>query len=360
MKRHVRAAFCIFLFIVFLDLCWIAPAPAGDAKKAHTMTKGLIETQVPVKRDFTLTCPWFGRVESRETNRVKALTDGEILAIKAPDETPVTRGTLLFTLGGPRVEGRLKSLNAEIAALRPRVLIARQNVRLKKEAVAQKIAKKETLLSAEQALFTLQSSLERMKLQLAVFRNSLKIRARMDGLFTGRQVSKGQAVHTGDVLCEIVPLKSLRIVATLFPPRGIRLKGCKVLIHTAAGRDIAASVATVLPRHTRKGAAIIWIEGKTVNHQFSPGETISGVLVTGVQKGLMAIPVSAIIRDQDERPFIFVKGPKGYIKRPVKTGPISGEWVGILSGLQEKDQVVIHGGYELFYRHFNKIYKVAD
>jgi len=343
-----------------MDLCWITPVPAADAKKAHPVTKGLIETQVPVKRDFTLTCPWFGRVESRETNRVKALTDGEILAIKAPDETPVIKGMLLFTLGGPRVEGRLKFLNAEIAALRPRVLIARQNVRLKKEAVAQKIAKKETLLAAEQALFTLQSTLERMKLQLAVFRNSLKIRAWMDGLFTGRRVSRGQEVQAGELLCEIVPLKSLRIVATLFPPQGTRLKGCKALIHTSTGRDTAASVATVLPRHTRKGAALIWIEGEAVNRQFSPGEPVSGVLVTGIQKGLMAVPVSAIIRDQNERPFIFVKGPKGYIKRPVKTGPVSGEWVGIFSGIHETDQVVIHGGYELFYRHFNKIYKVAD
>ena len=182
----------------------------------------------------------------------------------------------------------------------------------------------------------------------------------MDGLFTGRRVSKGQKVHEGDILGEIVPLKSLRIVATLFPPQGARLKGLKAIIHTTDGRDATASVSKVLPRHTRSGAAIIWIEGRAVNRQFSPGETVSGKLVIGVQKGLLAVPASAIIRDQSERPFVFIKGPKGYIQRPVKTGPVSGGWVGIINGIRETDSVVIHGGYELFYRHFNEIYKVAD
>ncbi len=74
----------------------------------------------------------------------------------------------------------------------------------------------------------------------------------------------------------------------------------------------------------------------------------------------MAVPASAIIRDQQGHAFVFIKGPKGYIKRPVRIGPASGGYVGVLSGIQPAGRVVIHGGYELFYRQFNKIYKAAD
>ena len=128
MKRLAVAVFSIFLIVAFLGLCWVANSPAADTKKAPSTIQGLIETRAPVRRDFTLTCPWFGRVESKETIRVTALTDGEVLAIKVPDETPVTRGTLLFTLGGPRVKNRLNSLKSEIVALKTRVLVARQSV----------------------------------------------------------------------------------------------------------------------------------------------------------------------------------------------------------------------------------------
>jgi len=360
MKNLVNAVFGIFLIVAFFDLCWAANSSAGDAKKANPTPESLIETHAPVRRDFTLTCPWFGRVESKETIRVRALTDGEVLAVKVPDETPVIRGTLLFTLGGPRVESRLKSLMTKVTFLKREISLARETVVMEKMGVSYQLTKKPSLILAKTRLAALQGALAQTEGALASLRRRLVIRARMDGLFTKRRVSKGQEIHEGDILCEIVPLKSLRIVATLFPPQGTHLKGFKAIIHTLNGQTVTATATTVLPRHTRKGATIIWIEDGAVNRKFSPGETVSGKLVIGVQRGLIAVPVSAIIRDQNERPFVFIKGPKGYIKRPVKTGPVFDGWVGILNGIRETDRVVIHGGYELFYRHFNKIYKVAD
>ena len=360
MKHLYVKAVGIFLVIASLGLLRGTPCPAASTKKLSSPIKGLIETRVPVRRNFTLMCPWVGRVECKKILRVTALTDGEIVTIKVADETPVKRGTLLFTLGGPRVEGRLTSLTAKVASLKREVALARKTVAVEEEGVRYRLTRKSSLLKAKTRLGHLQGALIRAEDGLASYRRSLVIRARMDGLFTGRNVSRGQEVQKGDVLCEIVSLKTLRIAATLFPPQDVHLTGLPAIIRTANGLNVTASVAAVLPEHTKKGATRVWIEGKAINHTFHPGECVSGNLILKIQKGVLAVPVSAIIRDQEERPFVFIKGPRGYSKRPVKLGPASGGYVGILRGIQPADRVVIHGGYELFYRQFNKIYKAAD
>ncbi len=358
MRYLIRAVLNIF-FITFFTSLGVA-APPVQTQRPRPVLHGLIVTGAPVKRDFTLTRPWFGRVESKETLRVTALTDGEVLAIRVPDETPVIRGTLLFTLGGPDVENRLHSLTSKVTSLRREVSLARKTVAMEELGVSYRLTRKASLLLAKTRLAALREALAQAEDSLASLKKRIMIRARMDGRITGRRVSVGQEVHKGEALCEIVSQKSLRIVATLFPPPDTRLRGLKAIIPTQNGQTITATVTAVLPRHTRKGATMIWIEGKAINHNFRPGETVSGQLVIGVQKGLLAVPAGAIIRDQNERPFVFIKGPKGYIQRPVKTGPISHGDVGILRGIRKTDKVVIHGGYELFYRHFNKIYRVAD
>ncbi len=276
MKRFATMVFCYFICIIIAS-SWIINSSAGEFKKAPPAIRGLIETRVPIRRNFTLTCPWVGKVACKKTLQVTALTGGEVVAIKAADETPVKKGTLLFTLGGPRVEGRLTSLMAEVASLKREVALARKTVMMEEEGMRYQLTKKSSLLQARTHLAALQGALARAKETLASFRRFLMIRARMDGLFTGRRVSRGQEVQKGDVLCEIVSLKSLRIVATLFPPQGVHLTGLPAIIRTIHGPNVIASVAAVLPQHTQRGATRIWIEGKAINHSFHPGDAYRGI-----------------------------------------------------------------------------------
>ena len=57
------------------------------------------------------------------------------------------------------------------------------------------------------------------------------------------------------------------------------------------------------------------------------------------------VPVSAILRDDENLPFVYVAQPgRAYARRPVTLGDRVGDQVNIASGLQSGDQVVVDGG----------------
>ncbi len=122
------------------------------------------------------------------------------------------------------------------------------------------------------------------------------------------------------------------------------------------------TITNVLPERTAMGADIVWIKGNDFDSVFKPGETISGNIVFSMHKKALAVPESAIVRDNNENSFVFLKNANtsGYHRQGVKTGMISHGMAEILQGLKKDDRIVVQGAYQLFYNDFNKIYKVVD
>ena len=91
-----------------------------------------------------------------------------------------------------------------------------------------------------------------------------------------------------------------------------------------------------------------------------PGQTAAGTVVISVHEKALSIPQSAVIRDDEGQAYVFLKGPSGYSRKHIETGIVAGGTIEITSGLREEDVVVVQSAYELFYRDFNKTYKVKD
>ena len=72
------------------------------------------------------------------------------------------------------------------------------------------------------------------------------------------------------------------------------------------------------------------------------------------------MPRGALVYDAQETPYVFVQRGRDMVQQRVRTGLTSKGWIEILTGLSDTDQVVTQGAYELFYRNFNQVYKVAD
>ncbi len=104
----------------------------------------------------------------------------------------------------------------------------------------------------------------------------------------------------------------------------------------------------------------MWIEGDDIDRQLRPWEMVSGDVVLEIHENAVAIPKGALIYDEHETPFVFVKKADGYKKQQVHTGIALNEWVEIISGITDEDSVVVQGAYELFHQDFSKVYKVAD
>jgi multidrug efflux pump subunit AcrA (membrane-fusion protein) len=75
---------------------------------------------------------------------------------------------------------------------------------------------------------------------------------------------------------------------------------------------------------------------------------------------VLAVPRRALVYDEREIPYVFIKQDQHYTQQQVQTGLTADGWVEILTGLEPMDEVVTRGAYELFYRTFSHTFKVAD
>jgi hypothetical protein len=172
----------------------------------------------------------------------------------------------------------------------------------------------------------------------------------------------GQIVSTEAQDGAITKKVDLRIVASLSPPADIPLEGRTAVIYSTKGETIPGIVVKALPQPTITGVSfiwIVWIEGDTINRKMQAGEAASGEIPLHVRRNVLALPAEAIVRDEQEQPFVFLNVTGGYRKQPVKTGFTSEGWVEVVSGVTEGTEVVVQGAYELFHRDFSKV-KVAD
>jgi len=356
-----RGIFISLLVIIFTGM---TPAPGGCVKKKQEgppldMSPD-ITTSHPRRMDFRRTVRWSGVAEPRSEVRVLALVAGRITSQRVEDGDKVRRGEVLFTMGGHTIDARLKALGEKIGLAEERLAIAGKDLRVKREALRQNMVRGEEVRTAEDSLGRLKAELTDLKKSASFLRRGLEVRSPADGLFTGRRVSAGQFVERGAVLCEVISARALRLRASVFSLEGARLEGSKALVRQR-GVQVAEGVVTrVLPRTTKEGATVLWIESPEIDAALRPGEPVDGEIILAMHAGALSVPADAVVRDETERPFVFVKKGKDYEKRAVRTGMEVEGRVEIRSGLREDDDVVTSGAYELFYRDFGSMFKVAD
>jgi RND family efflux transporter MFP subunit len=266
----------------------------------------------------------------------------------------------VMRLGGSQVEGARARLTGEIESLGSQIELARQTVERLKQSLKARLATKDQVAAAQDAQVKLEVQLRQARLGLKVLENQIDISAPMNGIFTNRRVSVGQDVTAGQVVGEIIDTSRLRIAASIFPQRGIDLQGKEATIRLIENRTLTGLVRRVLPRASKTGAVIVWVEGPQIDERLRPGQTVGGSVVVTVRPQTLAVPESAIVYDPQEHPYLFVRKDGSYKPLSIRVGLEQEGWVEVLSGLKQDQFVVTQGAYELFYRQFNEQFKVQD
>lgn len=319
-----------------------------------------IKTITPIRRDFRKTLSWAGRVFCQTVVHVKSLESGKIATIAAADDSYVQKGSLLFTLGGTVISSKMIRLNIQLASLEKRYSLARTNVIRRRKATTQKLISFDKLSMAENQLAAIESEIKSKKQELIFLKKKLEVRSPIHGVFTHRQISVGQQIEKNTVLADIIDPYHLKVKGTVFPTADIPIVGLTATIYSTDGKEVTGVIKRVQPERTPAGGLVFWIEGEQINRCLKPGEGICGKLTLKTDKNALAVPKKSIVRDEDDKPYVFVKRNQTYEKRPVELGLSDNKWVEILSGITHSDEVVSCGAYELFYKNFNKIFKVPD
>jgi len=335
---------------------------AEDSKSGGPEAKAVspvIVTAMPSRHSFTQAIPWIGKVESQLSVDLVTHVDGRVLEIDASDQRSVRTGQVILRLGGPQIETVRARLSGQVSSLQALLDLNQQTLSRLQQGLQEQLATKDQIATVQEERVKLETQLLQARLELENLRRQALIQANSSGIFTNRKVSVGADVRAGQTLGSIIDPRRLRIVAALFPPSGLSLEGKDAAIRFDADQTVHGRVSAVLPEASEAGATGVWIESPDIAQRLRPGQTVQGEVIAATREAL-AVPETALVYDDQERPYLFLQNKDGYASQSVETGLSQDGWVEIRSGLNPDQPVVVQGAYELFYRQFSQQFKVPD
>jgi cobalt-zinc-cadmium efflux system membrane fusion protein len=175
------------------------------------------------------------------------------------------------------------------------------------------------------------------------------IRAPITGTLVERLITAGQLLQAGTTPCfTIADLSKVWVMANIFPAD---------LARVAVGdrADIATSASPAhFPGTIDYIAALVDPNTKATEVRIlvpNPSRFLRRDMYVevGIQSRRQAqgilIPVAAVLRDDDNQPFVFLQRPDGrYLRRDVQLGERVGDRYAVASGLAPGERIVSEGG----------------
>jgi cobalt-zinc-cadmium efflux system membrane fusion protein len=170
-----------------------------------------------------------------------------------------------------------------------------------------------------------------------------------DGIVISDNFLIGERVEPGQILFELTDETSLWVEARLAarkalgitPETPVRISSDGVSWQDGSILQIHHS----LDEQTR--TRIIRVEIDNQDDSLHPGEFVQVEFMAGPGETVLAVPASSIAT-VNESPVVFrlAKGDE-FSAQPIKVGITSGDWVEVLAGLSEGDQIAVEGVYGL-------------
>jgi cobalt-zinc-cadmium efflux system membrane fusion protein len=175
------------------------------------------------------------------------------------------------------------------------------------------------------------------------------IRSPITGTVVEKLITPGMLLQAGTTPCfTVADLSRVWVMAQVFGPdlAAIHL-GDAVEVQTGLGTNSLSGTVDNVSALVNPDTRAVLVRVVVAN----PGEVLKKQMYVHVRiqaqqetTGLLA-PVSAILRDDENLPFVYVVQTDGsYARRPVTLGDRTGDQYEILAGLQTSDQMVADGG----------------
>lgn len=175
------------------------------------------------------------------------------------------------------------------------------------------------------------------------------IRAPIEGIVVEKLVNPGEVIEAGQTQCfTIADLSTVWVMANVYESQlGAVDKGESAIITTDASPDSFPGrvdyVAAIVDTSTRATAVRVVVENR--RQMLKRDMYVRVSIHSDRPKTGILVPVSAVLRDEENLPFVFVAGADGgFNRRSVTIGNRVGDQYDIPSGLSVNDQVVTEGG----------------
>lgn len=170
------------------------------------------------------------------------------------------------------------------------------------------------------------------------------------GTVVERHISAGETVTEDKELMTVMNLSSVVIEARLPESQAGRVRAGQRLIARAPGAQerafegyIQSIGDTVDPQSRTVGVrARVANLGTTLKHEMA----VDVRIVSGGRKGALLVPAAALV-DEEGVKVVYVKEGEKYERRPVQVGSVTYQWAEVLSGVDEGEEVVTAGAYQV-------------
>ncbi|MCL7422992.1 MAG: MdtA/MuxA family multidrug efflux RND transporter periplasmic adaptor subunit [Methylobacter sp.] len=338
---------------------------APEKKRSDSYGAGIVAAIVaePVKEgDVPVYLNGLGTVTGLRTVTVKSRVDGELVHIAFKEGGVVREGDQLaeidprpFQVQLMQAEGQL--LRDEALLRNARIDLERYQTLLEQDSIAaQQVATQEATVEQYQGIVaTDQALVANAKLQLSYAKISAPIAGRL-GL---RMVDQGNIVKASDAngIAVITQTQPIAVVFTVpedqVPAVMKRLHSGKVLPVEAYDRSgknkLAQGRLMAVDNRIDPATGTVKLKSQFNNEDESlfANQFVNIRMKIDTLRGV-AIAPSAAIQNGNAGSFVYVvKDGQTVSTRPVKLGPVDGEQVAVLEGLQADEQVVVDGADKL-------------
>jgi len=318
-----------------LTACGVGEAKITTADEQATIAPLPVEISSPTKADIFATYHTTTTITSNAEAAVLARVGGEIVEILVEEGDQVSQGQILARLDGDRL--RLQMLQAQ-ARLKKVSKEYERFVRLHEKGLVSASA-------SEGLRYDMEALEAAYKLQRLDY-DYTKIRAPISGVVSAREIKIGQHVGVNDATFRITDTRSL--VASLKIPQAEFEKfsaghPANVRVDAMPEMSFDAHIVRISPTiDIRNGTfrATVYINNE--DGLLAPGMFGRFDIAYEQHVDALIIPVAALV-NEDNQTVVYVVEEGAAIRRTIQTGIRSGEYVEVLSGLDQHERIVVTG-----------------
>lgn len=180
----------------------------------------------------------------------------------------------------------------------------------------------------------------------------ITLRAPLDGEVVSRYAVLGQVVGPTEPVLRIANLDRVWVELDVFERDLAHValdNGAEIESESHPGKTFTGRVSYVDSTvDTTTRTAHVRVEVENRERLLRPGQFVRARLSTqGEQRQVYGVPRSAVLQVEGE-PSVFVAlGDHEYVARPVQLGAGAGDWVEVVRGLSDGDQIVVEGAFVL-------------
>ncbi|MBS0327805.1 MAG: efflux RND transporter periplasmic adaptor subunit [Proteobacteria bacterium] len=359
--RRTLTLAALAVLVIAIGAWLIHPRPGSRAATPRSDPAVPVNVATVTRHDVPVRLHAIGNIEPYTTVSVKALVDGQIVAVRFAEGQEVRQNAVLFEIDRRPFEAQLAQAQANLVKDRAVLDHAAEQRKRYEDLLAQKFISpdaygqvKATAESAAAQVRADEAAIEGVKLQL----NYCTIRAPITGYAGKIMIQRGNLVKANDTNALVVVNQVRPIYASFSIPEQNLDAVRKYLadgelsvtaVVPGSGATPVTGKLTFIDNTTDVSTGTIKLKAEFANADKAlwPGQFVNVVLTLTQEKNALVMPSTAVQNGPDGQ-YVFVIGPDGHAAlRNVRIERTEGGDAVIASGLEPGERVVTAGQLRL-------------